>query len=74
MTGGMRSLEGEVPWRHLVGLEQRLKPHDMVKARVAEDLRVKGRTVDEAFATLGDANRYTFQYPEHGYAGECSTT
>jgi len=67
MADGMRSLEDGVPWRHLIGLEQRLKPHDVIRARVAEDLRVKGRTVEEAFAILGDGNRYTFQYPEGAY-------
>lgn len=43
-----------MPWRHLVGLEHRLKGEDCVKARIAEDVRVKGRTVDEALATLRD--------------------
>ena len=68
MTDGMQSLERRVPWRHLVGLEHQLKDEDCVKARIAEDVRVKGRTVDEAFAILGDAVRFTFQYPEDRYA------
>lgn len=68
MADGVQFLGGEVPWRRLVGLEHRLKGEDCVKARIAEDIRVKGRTVDEAFATLGDAVRYTFQYPEDRYA------
>jgi hypothetical protein len=68
MTDGLQWLEGRVPWRHLVGLEHRLKDEDCIKARIAEDVRVKGRTVGEAFATLGDAVRFTFQYPEHRYA------
>ena len=68
MTDGMQSLESTVPWRHLVGLEHQLKDEDCVKARIAEDVRVKGRTVDEAFAILGDAVRFTFQYPEDRYA------
>ena len=53
MTDGLQSLEGTVPWRHLVGLEHRLKDEDCVKARIAEDVLVKGRTVGEAFAILG---------------------
>ena len=69
MTDGMQSLERTVPWRHLVGLEHQLKDEDCVKARIAEDVRVKGRTVDDAFAILGDAVRFTFQYPEDRYAG-----
>ena len=68
MTDGLQWLEGKVPWRHLVGLEHRLKDEDCVKARIAEDVLVKGRTVDEAFAILGDAVRFTFQYPEDRYA------
>lgn len=68
MADGVQSLEGKVPWRHLVGLEHRLKDDNRVKARIAEDVRVKGRTVDEAFATLGDAIRFTFQYPDDRYA------
>ena len=56
-----------MPWRHLVGLEHRLKDEDCVKERIAEDIRVKGRTVGEAFQTLGDAVRFTFQYPEDRY-------
>jgi hypothetical protein len=68
MADRAQFLEGRAPWRHLVGLEHRLKDEDCVKARVAEDIRVKGRTVEEAFAVLGDAIRCTFQYPEDRYA------
>jgi hypothetical protein len=64
---GVQALEGNVPWRHLVGLEHRLKDEDRVKAQIAEDIRVKDRTVNQAFATLGDAIRFTFQYPEDRY-------
>jgi hypothetical protein len=68
MADGAQSLEEKVPWRHLVGLEHRLKEENRVKMRIAEDIRVKGRTVSEAFATLSDAVRFTFQYPEDRYA------
>lgn len=64
---GMRSLAETVPWRHLVGFENRLKSEDQIKGRVAEDIRVKVRTADQAFTTLRDAIRYTFQYPEARY-------
>jgi hypothetical protein len=67
MTDGVRSLESKVPWRHLVGLEHQFKDENCVKSRIAEDIRVKGRTGDEAFATLGNAIRFTFQYPEDRY-------
>ena len=67
MANGMRSLAEAVPWRHLVGIENRLKSEDQIKCRIAEDIRVKGRTVGQAFATMHDMIRYTFQYPEERY-------
>jgi hypothetical protein len=67
VTDGMRSLADAVPWRHLVGFESRLKSEDQVRTRIAEDIRVKGHSVDEGFATLNDAIRYTFQYPGDRY-------
>jgi hypothetical protein len=67
VADGMRSLAEAVPWRHLVGFEHRLKSEDQIKSRIAEDMRVKGRTVNQAFSTLRDAIRYTFQYPEGRY-------
>jgi hypothetical protein len=67
VADGMRSLAEAAPWRHLVGFENRLKSEDQIKWRIAEDIRVKGRTVDQAFTTLRDAIRYTFQYPEERY-------
>jgi hypothetical protein len=67
VTDGIRSLAETVPWRHLVGFENRLKSEDQIQWRIAEDMRVKGRTVDQAFRILRDAIRYTFQYPEGRY-------
>ncbi len=64
---GMRSLAEAVPWRRLAGFENRLKDPDRIKARVSEDMRVKGRTVDQALATVYDKIRYTFQYPGDRY-------
>jgi hypothetical protein len=63
----MWSLAHAVPWRHLVGFENRLKSQDQIRKRIAEDIRVKGHSVDEGFATLNDAIRYTFQYPGDRY-------
>ena len=54
--------------RHLVGFEHRLKDRDQVKAKVAESLAVKGRTVAEAMTLIADAVRYTFQYHEADYS------
>lgn len=53
----MQSLESKVPWRHLAGLENQLKDEGCGKARIAEDIPVKSRTVDEAFATRNDTVR-----------------
>jgi hypothetical protein len=35
--------------------------------RITEDMRVKGRTADEALGNIADAVRYTFQYPAERY-------
>jgi hypothetical protein len=53
--------------RRLVGLEHRLKPRDRVEAKVSEEMRVKGRTADEARAAITDKTRYTFVYPSDTY-------
>jgi hypothetical protein len=54
--------------RHLVGFDNRLKDPDRVKAKVAESLAAKGRTVAEAMQLIPDAIRYTFQYDEADYS------
>jgi hypothetical protein len=41
-----------------------------IMARVAEDVRVKGRTPDDALAAIADMVRYTFEYPADRYT-EC---
>lgn len=64
----MRDLDGADRGRELVGLEHRMKSTDAIKARVAEDMWLKGRTVNDAMANLTDAIRYTFAYPLGGYA------
>jgi hypothetical protein len=51
----------------LTGREQRLKDPGRIDARVAEDVRVKGRTADEAIATITDRIRFSFCYPSDGY-------
>src|SRR6266568_7318291 len=77
LTGMLRYIEGrgaedmpELVWyeRHLVGFENRLKDRDRVKAKVAESLAVKGRTVAAAMELIPDAVRYTFQYHEADYS------
>jgi hypothetical protein len=51
----------------LTGLEQRLKDPGRIEARVAEDVRVKGRTADEALAAITDRIRFSFCYPHDWY-------
>jgi hypothetical protein len=60
----------ELVWhdRHLVGFENRLKDVNRVKAKVAESLAIKGRTVDEAIKLIPDAIRYAFHYYEADYS------
>lgn len=49
------------PGARIVGREARLME------RITEDMRVKGRTADEALGNIADAVRYTFQYPAERY-------
>ena len=62
-----QALEDANRSRRLVGLEHRLKARDRVEAKVIEEMRVKGRTADEARAAITDTTRYTFVYPSDGY-------
>ena len=67
VTPAMRRIEAEDPDRTLVGLEHRLKGKDRLSEKVTEAMTERSRTVDEAFATVKDAIRYTFCYPEDRY-------
>jgi hypothetical protein len=67
ITPAMRAIESEDPDRHLLGLEHRLKGVDRIKEKVADAVRYKGRTPEEALETLKDAVRFTFCYSEHRY-------
>lgn len=53
--------------RRLIGLEHRLKARERIEAKVSEEVRVKGRTADEARAAITDKTRYTFVYPSDSY-------
>jgi hypothetical protein len=69
-TPAMKRIEAEDPTRHLVGFEHRLKD----KGRLAEKVTSAREeqpdlTWKDAFATVKDAIRYTFQYTNDGYAG-----
>lgn len=68
ITPALRRIESADPTRHLVGLEHRLKSEDRLTEKVenakAEQLDL---TYEEAFATVKDAVRFTFQYPDNKY-------
>jgi hypothetical protein len=67
VTPAMRRIEAEDQDRHLAGLDHRLKSKDRLIEKVEFDVGKKGRTVDEAFANVKDAIRYTFVYGEEKY-------
>jgi hypothetical protein len=67
VTPAMRRIEAEDPDRSLIGLEHRLKGKDRLTEKVAEAMTERARTPDQAFATVKDAIRYTFCYPDDHY-------
>jgi hypothetical protein len=62
-----QELRGTESAGRLTGREHRLKDPGRIDARVAEDVRVKGRTADEALAAITDRIRFSFCYPSDGY-------
>jgi len=62
-----QDLRGTDSAGRLTDREQRLKDPGRIEARVAEDVRVKGRTADEALAAITDRTRFSFLYPHDGY-------
>jgi hypothetical protein len=68
ITPAMRRIEAEDPGRHLAGFDYRLKGEDRLKEKVADDIRYKGRTPEEALGNVKDAIRFTFVYPEDRYS------
>lgn len=62
---GMRGIEAEDTSRHLVGFEHRFKEPDRLKEKIADQLRSKSElTPTQVLATIPDAVRFTFQYPD----------
>ena len=68
ITPAMRAIESEAPDRHLIGLEKCLKGIERIKEKVADAMQHKGRSPEEALATLKDAVRFTLCYGEQRYA------
>ena len=60
--------ESEDPNRHLAGFDHHIKGADRLKEKIADRIRVEGRTVGEALAEIPDTVRFTFQYSESSYA------
>jgi hypothetical protein len=67
ITPAMRAIEAEDPGRHLIGLDHRLKGEDRIKEKVADAVRYRGRTPEEALGTIKDAIRFTLGYSEERY-------
>lgn len=67
VTPAMKRIEAEDPSRHLAGLEHRLKGKDRLTEKVTEAMTERARTADQAIATVKDAIRYTFSYPDERY-------
>ena len=68
VTPAMRYIEAQDPGRHLAGLEHRLKGKNRLAEKVRDAMTERARTVDQAFATVKDAIRYTLCYPDDQYA------
>jgi len=68
VTPAMLRVEAEDPDRALIGLEHRLKGKDRLTEKVTQAMEKRGRTAEQAFSTVKDAIRYTFEYPEDKYA------
>jgi hypothetical protein len=69
VTPAMLRIESEDPTRHLVGLDHCLKGKDRLTEKVSTAMDEQpDLTWENAFATVKDAIRYTFQYPDARYA------
>jgi hypothetical protein len=69
VTPAMLRIESEDPTRHLVGLDHCLKGKDRLTEKVSRQVDAQpSLTYENAFASVKDAIRYTFQYPDERYA------
>lgn len=69
VTPAMLRIEAEDSSRTLVGFDRRLKGKDRLAEKVTASLEEqRGLRIDDAFAMVKDAIRYTFQYPEEKYS------
>ena len=72
ITPAIQAVESADPTRKLVGLDHRIKGEDRLKEKVADRIRAKGRTPEQALAEVADVVRFTFQYREETYASGAS--
>lgn len=64
---GVLSVEAEDPSRRLAGFGNRFKGEDRLKEKIADRIRSKGPTPEEALARMPDVVRFTFEYGETTY-------
>ena len=64
---GILSVEAEDPTRRLAGFDNRFKGEDRLKEKIADRIRSKGRTPEEALARIPDVVRFTYEYGETTY-------
>ncbi|MGD0706291.1 MAG: hypothetical protein ABSA02_41235, partial [Trebonia sp.] len=62
------SVEADDPTRRLVGLGHCFKGEDRLKEKIADRIRSKGHTPEEALARIPDVVRFTYEYGETTYA------
>jgi hypothetical protein len=67
ITPALRAIESQDPHRHLVGLKNCLKGRDRIKEKVSDNVKALTISADEAFSSVPDTVRYTFQYSEAQY-------
>jgi hypothetical protein len=64
---GILSLEAEDPTRRLAGFDNRFKGKDRLKEKIADRIRSKGHTPQEALARIPDVVRFTYDYAATTY-------
>jgi hypothetical protein len=65
---GILAVEAADPTRRLAGFDCHIKGEDRVKEKVADRIRTKGRTPEDALAEVADVVRFTYEYSENTYA------
>jgi hypothetical protein len=64
---GVLSVEAEDPSRRLAGFGNRFKGEDRLKEKIADRIRSKGQTPEEALVRIPDVVRLTYEYSETTY-------